>query len=45
MANGSSHYHVLFVIGLVLFAFSLAFNLAAGAVVFRRRQRAERLLS
>jgi phosphate transport system permease protein len=45
VANGSSHYHVLFVIGLVLFAFSLAFNLAAGAVVFRQRRRAERLLS
>jgi phosphate transport system permease protein len=45
VANGSPHYHVLFVIGLVLFAFSLAFNLAAGAAVFQQRRRAERLLS
>jgi phosphate transport system permease protein len=45
VANGSPHYHVLFVIGLVLFVFSLVFNLAAGAVVFRQRPRAERLLS
>jgi phosphate transport system permease protein len=45
VANGSPHYHVLFVIGLVLFVFSLVFNLAAGAVVFRQRPRTERLLS
>ncbi len=45
VANGSTHYHVLFVIGLVLFLLSLIFNLAAGAVVFRQRRRAERLLS
>ena len=45
VANGSTHYHVLFVIGLVLFGLSLIFNLAAGAVVFRQRRRAERLLS
>jgi len=45
VANGSAHYHVLFIIGLVLFLLSLVFNLAAGAVVFRQRRRAERLLS
>jgi phosphate transport system permease protein len=45
VANGSTHYHVLFVIGLVLFVLSLVFNLAAGAVVFRQRRRSERLLS
>ncbi len=45
VANGSEHYHVLFVIGLVLFLLSLIFNLAAGAVVFQQRRRAERLLS
>ena len=45
VANGSTHYHVLFVIGLVLFLLSLIFNLAAGAVVFQQRRRAERLLS
>ena len=45
VANGSTHYHVLFVIGLVLFVLSLIFNLAAGAIVFQQRRRAERLLS
>jgi len=45
VANGSAHYHVLFVIGLVLFLLSLIFNLAAGAIVFQQRRRAERLLS
>src|SRR5438105_4038783 len=45
VANGSTHYHVLFIIGLVLFLLSLVFNLAAGAVVFHQRRRSERLLS
>jgi phosphate transport system permease protein len=45
VANGSTHYHVLFTIGLVLFMFSFAVNLAASAVVFQQRKRAERLLS
>lgn len=45
VANGSTHYHVLFVIGIVLFAISLLVNLAAGAAVFRRTRRAERVLS
>jgi phosphate transport system permease protein len=45
VARGSTHYHVLFTIGLILFLFSLAVNLAAGAVVFQQRKRAERLLS
>lgn len=45
VANGSTHYHVLFVIGLVLFMISSIVNLTAGAVVFRRPKRAERVLS
>jgi phosphate transport system permease protein len=45
VANGSTHYHVLFTVGLVLFIISLLVNLAAGAVVFQTRKRAERLLS
>jgi len=45
VANGSTHYHVLFSIGIVLFLISLAVNLTASAVVFRRPKRAERLLS
>jgi phosphate transport system permease protein len=45
VANGSTHYHVLFFIGIVLFLISLAINVTASAVVFRQRQRAERILS
>lgn len=45
VARGSPHYHVLFLIGLVLFLLSLAVNLVAAGAVFRARRRAERLLS
>jgi phosphate transport system permease protein len=45
VATGSTHYHVLFAVGLVLFVMSLVINLAASAVVFRQRRRSERLLS
>jgi phosphate transport system permease protein len=45
VANGSTHYHVLFFIGMVLFLISLAVNVTASAVVFRQRKRAERSLS
>lgn len=45
VANGSVHYHVLFFIGIVLFLISLFVNVTASAVVFRKRKRAERILS
>jgi len=45
VANGSTHYHVLFTIGIVLFLISFVVNLTASAVVFQQRKRAERLLS
>lgn len=45
VAQGSVHYHVLFTVGLILFLFSWVVNLAASAVVFQQRKRAERLLS
>ncbi len=45
VANGSVHYHALFLIGIVLFLFSLIINLTAARVVFRTRTRAERVLS
>jgi phosphate transport system permease protein len=45
VANGSTHYHVLFFIGMVLFLISLAVNRAASSVVFRTKKRAERILS
>jgi phosphate transport system permease protein len=45
VASGSTHYHVLFFIGMVLFLISLAVNIAASSVVFRAKKRAERILS
>ena len=45
VANGSTHYHVLFFIGMVLFIISLIVNIAASSVVFRSKKRAERVLS
>jgi phosphate transport system permease protein len=45
VANGSVHYHALFLIGISLFVISLVVNLAAASVVFRQRKRAERILS
>jgi phosphate transport system permease protein len=45
VANGSTHYHVLFTIGIVLFLISFAVNLAASTVVFQQKKRAQRLLS
>ena len=45
VANGSTHYHVLFFIGMVLFLISLGVNIAASSVVFRTKKRSERILS
>lgn len=45
VANGSVHYHALFLIGISLFLISLVVNLAAASVVFRQKKRAERILS
>ena len=45
VANGSTHYHVLFFIGMVLFIISLIVNIIASSVVFRSKKRAERILS
>lgn len=45
VASGSAHYNVLFLIGIVLFLFSLAVNIAASSVSLKSRRRAERLLS
>ncbi|MCK5318970.1 MAG: phosphate ABC transporter permease subunit PstC, partial [Anaerolineales bacterium] len=45
VASGSTHYHVLFFIGIVLFLISLTVNLIAASVVFRQRKRTERILS
>ncbi len=45
VATGSTHYQVLFFIGIVLFLLSLAINVAASWVSMRQRQRSERILS
>jgi phosphate transport system permease protein len=45
VARGSTHYHVLFSIGIILFLISLVINVTASAVVFRQRKRSERILS
>ena len=45
VAKGSTHYHVLFFVGIVLFLISLIVNLTGSAVVFRQRKRSERILS
>jgi phosphate transport system permease protein len=45
VAKNSTHYHVLFFIGLVLFVISLGINIAASTAALRQRQRAERILS
>ena len=45
VANNSTHYFVLFFIGLVLFLISLGINIAASRAVFQQRKRAERILS
>lgn len=45
VATGSTHYHVLFLIGIVLFLISLVINAIASAVIFRQKKRAERILS
>jgi phosphate transport system permease protein len=45
VANGSVHYHALFLIGITLFVISLIVNLTAASVVFRQQKRAERILS
>ncbi len=45
VANGSTYYHTLFMIGIVLFLISLVVNLVASSVLFRQRKRAERILS
>jgi phosphate transport system permease protein len=45
VATGSTHYHVLFEIAIVLFLISLLVNIGASTMVFRQRMRAERILA
>jgi phosphate transport system permease protein len=45
VAQGSTHFHVLFAIGIVLFAITFAVNLVASLAILRQTQRSARLLS
>jgi phosphate transport system permease protein len=45
VANGSSHYHVLFLIAILLFLIAMIINVIAFMLGFRKSTRAERLLS
>ena len=45
VAQGSTHYSVLFAVGIVLFAISFIVNLTAATVVFRQIKRSERILA
>jgi len=45
VANGSTHYHMLFFIGIILFIIALIVNVTASTFVFRRKKRSERILS
>jgi len=45
VAKGSTHYHVLFFIGVILFLISLGINITASQTMFNQRKRAERILS
>jgi phosphate transport system permease protein len=39
VAQGSTHYHVLFGIGIILFLLTFAINLAAASAIFQKRRR------
>lgn len=45
VASGSTHYHVLFFVGIVLFLISLIVNVLASTYVYRHTKRSEKLLS
>jgi len=45
VASGSTHYHMLFFIGIVLFVISLIVNVIASSYVYRHTKRSEKLLS
>jgi phosphate transport system permease protein len=45
VAQDSTHYHVLFFVGIMLFLISLLVNVTASIVIFRQAKRSERILS
>jgi phosphate transport system permease protein len=44
VAQGSTHYHVLFAVGIILFVITFLVNLVAGVIIFRQRRGDRRLL-
>jgi phosphate transport system permease protein len=45
VAQGSTHFHVLFAVGIVLFVITFLVNLIASFAIFRQSKRSARLLS
>jgi phosphate transport system permease protein len=45
VAQDSTHFHVLFAVGILLFVITFLVNVAASLAIFRQARRAERLLS
>jgi len=45
VAQGSTHFHVLFAIGIVLFVITFVVNLVASVAIFQQARRSARLLS
>lgn len=45
VAQGSTHFHVLFAVGLVLFVIAFLINLVAAAVIFRQARQVGRVLA
>jgi phosphate transport system permease protein len=45
VAGGSVHYHVLFLVAILLFLISFLVNIAASSMLFRAKKRSERMLS
>ena len=45
VAKGSTHYQVLFFIGIILFLISLVVNVTASLLIYRKTKRSERILS
>jgi phosphate transport system permease protein len=45
VAQDSTHFHVLFFVGIALFLISLIVNVTASLVIFRQVKRSERILS
>jgi phosphate transport system permease protein len=45
VASGSPHYHVLFLIGIVLFLLSLVVNIITSSISYRKSKHSDRLLS